>query len=471
MKKLFIPLILLMFLTGCSNKEEASILDKEIEAPVAISNLKVDKEEEKEVYIPEIKGEEEDLDVLDIKDIADSKEFVEFREENTEKDISYIVNNFNWKYLSSLENTSDNIIYSPVSLSSFLGVLVNCTDGQVLRESLDDFGVSSLENLNDSFYSFSSYLRNSYDEKYRKMNFGTFLAINTQKIERGYLLDENLKFLLLKNFNGYLNEYDFKFNKLEANDKINSFIYDNTDKHFNKKESGINISEEETFNIYNSSSFYGSWNIRFNHKKTNKGNFTSVSGESTVKDFMTDTRNSSEFRFYEDDKYQGIGIPYVESLTGAENTYFIGIIPKGDSLDIKSLWDKEDFDYKENFIKNILESPKYFDKVTLYLPLFSFNESSNFIENLENSEFNYLLDNGSLNKIYKDYPISISNIDNFIYFKITEEGGDLIDDISLDFGEESQISKEIEIKFDRPFLFTVIDTNYNVELITGILNN
>ena len=73
-------------------------------------------------------------------------------EEYTESSLSNSVNDFGWKYFSTLDK-SENIFYSPYSIATALTVVANGAEGQTQEEMLNALFISSLEAVNSSYTS------------------------------------------------------------------------------------------------------------------------------------------------------------------------------------------------------------------------------------------------------------------------------------------------------------------------------
>ena len=390
-------------------------------------------------------------------------------EDNTESRLSDSVNEFGWKYFGTL-NKDENIFYSPYSISTALTVVSNGAEGATQQEMLKTLSIDSLEGVNSSYERFRNHIEKNYKGDDRTLMDSNLILINSKYIDNG--INSGYQKIVENTFKSTVREADFAGNLEGEKQKITKWVDDKTN-HFMPNYRSI-ASAETIMDILNVIYFKGDWEMPFDHEYTRSEKFTNKNTSTTKVDMMYQAFKN-ELKYYENDKYKAIALPY-KKLNGNIVTIMYLLLPiKSSDLDIAEDWNGESLEYKQTFLENIKKAPTFYGKVYVKLPKFELDIENPIVNNLKSMGIQKAFTNDAeFFKMVNNVPLKIDDVNHRAKIKVDETGTEAaaVTEVVMVDGTAAAPMHEIVKYFyaDRPFLFVIEDFESGVELFTGVVN-
>ena len=379
------------------------------------------------------------------------------------------VDDFNWKYFNTLDK-NENIFYSPYSITTALSIVANGAEGNTQQEMLQALSISSLEDMNLLYENFQEKMKLNYQGDGRTLIDSNSILINSDYAANG--INKNYKKIVENTYKSTIREADFT-NNLEAekanisnwvNKKTNNFIP-------NYKSIATTATIMDILNVIY---FKGDWEMPFKSTSTTTDVFTNKDGsKADVK--MMNQSFKNEIKYYENDKYKAIALPY-KRLNGRNIASMYLILPvKSSNLDIAEDWNDESFEYKQEFLANLSTASTFYGKVYVKLPKFELDIENAIVNNLKSLGIRQAFTNGAeFFKMVNDTPLKIDNVNHRAKIEVDETGtkAAAITEVTMVKATAIMPGMEIIKNFyaDRPFLFIIKDVESNVDLFTGVVN-
>lgn len=342
----------------------------------------------------------------------------------------------------------ENILISPVSIVSALGMVANGADNNTLTQ-MEQVLNSDIQGLNDYLKAYTAYLPS--EEAYKVS------MANSIWLKDDESLTVNRDFLQTNKDYFDASIYKAPFDE-STKDDINRWVKDKT--------SGMIESllekappEDSVMYLINALSFDAEWADVYKKAQIHDGKFTRENGEKQTTEFMS----SAEFSYLENKTATGFMKPY------KDNKYaFIALLPKENisMLDFLNLLEVKD-------VKNLLTNKKD-EKVYVKIPKFSVEYDTLLNESLQDlgmldafmekkADFTGLGKSTNGN-IYINRVIHKTKID------VDEKGTKAGAVTSVEMVTESAMMEDPkEVILDRPFFYMIVDTEQNLPLFMGCL--
>ena len=217
--------------------------------------------------------------------------------------VSDSVNAFGLDLYEEIQDTEGNLFFSPLSISTALAMVYAGARGDTaeqmadvlyFQQDPDALGVAFGELLDD--------LNTAGEEG----DFELSIA-NALWGQEGFPLREDYLDLILANYDGGLQEVDFKTDAEAARQTINGWVEEQThDKILDLIPQGI-LNEYTRLVLTNAIYFQSEWANQFNPDFTHAGSFTPESGEPVEVSMMHETAG---YRYMEQDGFQVLELPY-----------------------------------------------------------------------------------------------------------------------------------------------------------------
>lgn len=342
----------------------------------------------------------------------------------------------------------ENIIISPLSIVSALGMTANGAEKDTLDEFEEIFS-SDLDLLNNYI---GSYVKSLPSDE-NKISIANSIWIKDKdniKIEDEFLLD-NKKYYNSKIFLAPFDESTKNDINEWVNNETNGIIEKLIDKLPN---------EDVVMYLINALSFDAEWRKIYENTDVRENIFVTNKGKEQIVEFMS----SEESKYIENENIKGFIKPY------KNNDYaFVALLPNEEiefNQFLKTI--------KGNEIIELIEQAEKKD-VFAKIPKFSVEYSKNLNESLKNI---------GLTKAFSEFEANFKRINNeggeqFYISKVihkakidvNEKGTKAGAATSVEMKNESaMVEEEIkEVILDRPFVYLIIDTKYNLPLFIGNL--
>ncbi|NMA49980.1 MAG: serpin [Tissierellia bacterium] len=347
------------------------------------------------------------------------------------------------------ENFADkNILISPISIVSALGMVANGANGETLSE-MEEVLNSDIQGLNDYLKAYTAYLPSSDKYKVSLANSIWF------KDDEG--LNVNKDFLQTNKDYYDASVYKAAFDK-STKDDINAWVKEKTN---GMIETLLEEAPPKDAVMYliNALSFDAEWANIYKNTQINDGEFTLENGEKQAVELMS----SSEFSYLENETVTGFIKPY------KDNKYaFVALLPK-ENISMADLL--KSIEAKD--LISLLENKK--DKeVNVKIPKFSMEFDTLLNETLQSLGILDAFDEKkadftSLGKSV-DGNIYISRVIHKTKIDLDERGTKAGAVTAVDMVTESApIEEAKKVILDRPFFFMILDTEQNLPLFMGSL--
>lgn len=376
-------------------------------------------------------------------------------------EVSKTVNNFNWNYFSKLDKDK-NIFYSPYSLAAALSVLSNGAKGYTQKEILKVLSAKKVETLNEGFQNFRAFMKENYND-------GTILStadlILIDEKTAGAGINSNFKNTVENFYGAEVEAADFAGNLDAEKLRIKNFVAKNTNNFIPDYESSVD--KNTIFDLLDVIYFKGKWENTFDAKKTWKSDFMNRDGSKSKVQMMAQTFDKN-ISYYADKKYMGIVLPYEKNISA-----MLVILPVAEeNLNVAESWDAESISYKENFLLNLQNSPKFYGIVEVFIPKFELDIKNNLNKDLKALGIRRAFTNIADFKNIIETRLKISNATHQAKIKVDEEGTEAaaITEISLGATATAEPPRRIYFRADRPFLFVIRDIQSEMNLFTGVVN-
>jgi serpin B len=324
-------------------------------------------------------------------------------------DINNIVdanNRFALDYYSKLENKdSNNIFFSPFSISSALAMTYEGAKGQTAEEIRSVFYFPEDSNLRRMEYLVIFDEINKKDRKYNLSNANALWAQEDYQFLKDYF--NNVE----KYYGGKVTNLDFKKDPEGSRVTINNWVEKQTENKIKNLISFGGISTETKLILTNAIYFKGEWVKQFNKDDTKEENFRTYKDGIVKVQMMQRTDEKAIFNYTEDSNLQILEMPY----SGDELSILL-LLPKNDNLE-----------KLENLLstKKLLEWKKDLkeQRVKVYIPKFKFETKYSMSNDLKTmgmpTAFSSLADfSGMIG--YKE--LKINEVIHKAFVEVNEEG-------------------------------------------------
>lgn len=382
--------------------------------------------------------------------IVKRAEVVDISEQNV------VVMDFAVRLLQSAFTGEENMLLSPVSVLSGLSLIANGTEGESLAQIEEVVGMSA-EELNEYLYSYKYHLSENWNMD-NKLHIANSLWINKDK--NITVSDEYLK----KNETYHDASIFYTAFDQSCVDDTNKWISDQTDGMVS--EIMNEISEDASMYLANSLIYEGVWPEKV---YSNKENDFSLSFDNISSGNEELTIMHEREHFYLDDISANGFMKYFEHGKYA----FVALVPDED-MDIQT--------YVQGLsgrrLQKILSNPDYKEhEVGVWMPQFSFDYET---------DMAYVLMDMGIRDIFEEKVADFSSvglgedveelyINQFIYStSISVDENGMNTDIKVSPSQYSyaeSIGPWYSVAVNRPFMIAVIDCEYNVPLLFGVVTN
>ena len=381
--------------------------------------------------------------------------------------LSDSVNNFSWNYYKTL-NRSENIFYSPYSLTAALSIIANGAEGETAAEILSALNTDSAESLNEEFKNFHDFMDKHYIGD-RLMKESNLMLINKNFIGNG--IEKNFKSVAENFYRSEIDSADFKNNLEGEKKKISAWVAKSTDNFIQNYQA---LPTKETVaDFLNVIYFKGKWQFPFKPDRTFDKNFTNLDKSKTKISMMSQTF-SETIKYFENEKYKAVELPY-KSFENKKIVAMYLILPKDkNNLNVAEDWNAETFDYRKNFLREIKNAPIFQGDVNLQIPKLKLDIKNNLVKNLKAMGIKKSFTNDSeFFKIVQNVQLKIDNATHQAKVEIDEQGTKAAAVTEISMLETTAIFEPkifVEFKAARPFLFVIRDVESETDLFVGVVN-
>lgn len=375
---------------------------------------------------------------------------------NTLPDKSYInsYNNFSSNlFIASAENKG-NVLISPASVYLALAMTVNGADNETKTEMLNALASNgiTLDMLNLQSSNLISELKTSTDK--------TSLSVaNCIWYDKEFTPDNAFLQTDADYYGAALNKLDFKDTK--SADVINKWVSDSTNGKIDKIVDKID--ESTVMYLINTIYFKSEWQSKFNKNNTRQMTFHTPAGGVEV-DFLNKTGGVD---YISGNNAKGVVLNY-------ENDKFAYFAIMPDNNATPRQWISSQGDKLFSNIFSMI-SAKQTKSAELYMPKFETKYQDSIKNELEKLGIKKAFDANSadLSLMNKDHVknLYISEVLHKTYIKIDENGTEAAAATSVEVSLTAMPSSDMQLKFDKPFIYGIVDLTSGSVIFAGIMEN
>lgn len=341
-----------------------------------------------------------------------------------------------------------NVLISPASIYLALAMTLNGADKQTLAAMKEALSAQNLtqDELNAACRDWISLLQTKTAK--------TKVSVaNSIWFRQGYPVSAAFLRTNADYFNAAAKSLDFS--SPEAVKVINGWVKDQTQ---GKIDSIVDeIKDETIMYLINAVYFKSDWTTTFDKNATAKAEFAAPGGKVTS-DFM---HRTGEMRYMNSNGIQGVLLPYDDGRF----SFFAILPPQGqDVRDVVSALDGAD-------VTALLQSMKN-GQVMLALPKFEIEYETSLKETLTALGMGIAFtDRADLSRINAQgvSELYISEVMHKTFCRVDEKGTEAAAVTSVEVGLTSMPVIDAEIRFNRPFVFGIIDNASGTPLFLGLL--
>lgn len=367
--------------------------------------------------------------------------------ENLYEDGTLALSNFGVRLMQECFDKSKNVLISPLSVISALGMTANGADGETLEQMEAVFGME-IPALNVFL---KEYRENMPDGEKYKMNLANGIWFRESE---GFIVMEDFLQLNAEYYNAGL--YKAPFDNT-TKDEINAWVKQNTDGMI--KNILAEIPEDAMMYLVNALAFDGEWQNIYKESQVREKEFTTEDGSKQNVTMMY----SDENVYLEDEKAQGFLKYYVD------NKYaFVGLLPK-EGVTVEEYLSGLAGENLQNLLDNQVNV-----KVYAGIPKF---------ESEYDVEMSSVLQTMGMQDAFNGQTADLSRLGSCVtgnlyvsrvlhktFIKVDERGTKAGAATAVEVTRESAMLEPEEIKtviLDRPFIYMIIDCEKQVPLFLG----
>ncbi len=345
---------------------------------------------------------------------------------------------------------SENTLISPLSIISALSMTANGAEKETLSQMEEVFG-ADIDGLNQYLYAYKFYLPTADKYKVSLANSIWFKDIESLTVEK--------EFLQINKDYYDAEVYKAPFDDSTKND-INAWVHKKTNGQIQKLLEE-KPPENSVMYLINALSFDAEWQSIYKDTSVRKGEFTTQDGDKKTVDFM----HSNEYGYIELPHAIGFSKPY------ADNQYsFVALLPD-EGLEVSDFMDLIDGKTIINAVKNQRD-----DEVYTSMPKFAFEYSKELSEVLKELGIKDAFDAD-----FADFSSLGQSVDGNIFInRVIHKTRIEVDERGTKAGAVTAVEMEAEcaapaepktVNLNRPFFFMIVDSEFNMPIFMGALND
>jgi serpin B len=349
----------------------------------------------------------------------------------------------------------ENMTISPVSLELALLMTATGAKGETREEML--------KSLRMNGFTDEEIFENAKQLMWRANQNGLHAA-NSIFVQKDFGLDPDFREILTKTFMAGAFEEDFINQGDIATKNINRWTNENTNGKIPEL-LGDELTPDTRLVIVNTLYFLGKWAQPFKSEDTNDQVFHGTKGDNTVP-FMNATLTID---YYEGKTFQYIALPFRGTEDESAKPLAMSfVLPKEGNTIQEAFAEVQEIGFSA-----IIEAGAE-ERVKVVIPKFEFEYGTSMVETMKNLGMKLAFDGADFSAMTTEpVDLAISDIIHKTYIKIDEEGAEAAAATGVVVGltaVQDPGSMKIFIA-DRPFLFSIYDTDDSVILFSGVTAN
>ena len=359
-----------------------------------------------------------------------------------------------------LRQGDDNLFYSPYSISLALAMTYAGARGETAKQMADTLHYQlDQSSLHLAFNSLVIELGKRGEGAKGKDGEGFRLNIvNAIWGQKDYKFLSTYLDLLAENYGAGLRVLDFIKNPNQSREVINQWVSDQTGSRIKDLIPEGSIDSLTRLVLTNAIYFNAAWKLPFQPEATTNGPFHLISGTDVTVAMMKQT---SSFKYLEDDNYQAIELPY----DGQELSMVIFLPAPGQ---FKAF--EEAMTYQ--LASNIMAQKNNNRQVALTMPKFEFESEFGLKETLMGMGMaEPFRDSADFSGMSSQSDLHIDDVVHKAFVSVDEAGTEAAAASAVIVGTTSMPAEPVTVTLDRPFVFLIRDIKTGTILFIGRVMN
>ncbi len=406
--------------------------------------------------------------LMGFKQLDDSKSTSEGLNELVLANNSFAVDYYN-KLDSNPENVGKNILFSPFSISTAVGMTYEGADGKTAEEMRKVFYFPQDDTVRQSSF---AKLFNSMNESASKGNYKLGIA-NALWNEKNYVFKKSFYDTVDKYYYGKSTPVDFQNAPEEQRLLINKWVEDQTQQKIKEllpKGPPSSITSETRMVLVNAIYFKGDWLTKFKTENTHDLDFFVSEGAKVTVKMMNQTE---KFDYFEDSNFQYVELPY----KGKDMSMII-ILPKNEMIVCENMeqgcnvdpgfFIEYDFNIPSAEELSLMKSKMTTTEVNASLPKFKFTAEYKMKKDLKEMGMEEAFsDFANFSKMDAANYVKIGEIYHKAFVEVNEEGTEAAAATAVVMVEKIAMDVPIVFNANHPFAFYIQDNKTEEILFLG----
>lgn len=359
-------------------------------------------------------------------------------------------------YLKIKDKESDNIFFSPFSISSAIAMTYEGAKGQTSQEIQNVFHFpKDITTIRKQY----AQIFNNLNKKNKKYQLNIANALWAQK---DYKFSKEYFDLIERYYSGNVTNLDFITKPEKSRTTINNWVEDKTNNKIKNLIPSGSINDSTRLILTNAIYFKGNWLDQFDKDLTTDENFYIEKNNTIITKMMQ--RTDGKFNYYENNDIQILEIPYSE-----KELSMIIILPK--NKDLKSLEKSISTENLQEWKSNLVEQ-----KVDIFIPRFKFETKYLIADDLKQMGMPIsFTDNADFSGMTGKKDLKISEVIHQAFVEVNEEGTEAAAAtavVIMEFTSIEQPAHKLPIfRADHPFIFLIQENSTENILFMGRVVN
>lgn len=442
-----ITLLLSMVLSAC----QAAIVDPEPEKdiyPVEDNTVQEDPQKDPEQTYPVAETEDTDGAFGNLAYISDPKASAEELQK-----LAHASNQFALDLYQQLVDKEGNLIYSPFSIYQALLMTYAGAEGETAQEMMDVLGVTDDNAIHNVMNALNLTLQSKPAYVTKDMQPLIFNIANALWAQKDFHFEQAFLDKLSANYSAGLRLVDFN-NPDEARQLINHWVELQTNEKIKDLIPAGLLNEMTRLVLSNAVYFKGAWSNRFDSARNTTEEFTSLDGAKNKVEMMNNSFTGAGF--VEND-YSVVSLPYEGG-----NFTMMALLPEDFVAFQKTL----DADLLNEIFGKLSQNNAM---IHLTMPKFSTESSFDIGETLAAMGMPNAFDAefADFSGMTGGKDLYISDVVHQAFIDVNEDGTEAAAATMVIMAPTSMPGEAITLRFDRPFIYLIYNTETNTVLFMG----
>ncbi|PLX15529.1 MAG: hypothetical protein C0597_08825 [Marinilabiliales bacterium] len=361
-------------------------------------------------------------------------------------------NKIAFKVYKQLNQTEQNIVFSPFSISSAVAMTYIGARNSTFNE------ISNTFYFNKNIKEFSESYKNYFGFKINPKSAVQFYNANSLWIQQGLILESDFIRLNKEYFSASLNFVDFTADPDNSRILINSWVEKNTNNKISDLLKPSSIDEATQLILVNALYFNGTWKSKFIKEKNTKADFQVAKRYFVQTEYMNRSINTW---YFENKYFQIVDLPY------ENDEYALMIILPKSYRKLKKVEKTLSNEFYNSYISN-----KEKRRVNLSLPKFQIDSEFDLNKTLFDLGIKEAFTGAAnFSGISEEEKLYISKVVQKATISIDEEGTEAAAATAISMRKTSVLLKNADLKINRPFIYIIRNTYNNCIYFIGKVSN